>query len=105
MKSTKLITLKGPNATILVEAVRTDDTGIEPAAADRIGKAIDNTVDAAVSKITDTASSFAALTLPKEVTEAVVEMGFQFDAKGSIYLVSSTATASIKLTLKLTFKN
>jgi hypothetical protein len=103
MKPTKLINLKGESQTILIEAVCTDDEAIQATSGALIGKTIDNTLEGAIEKIKRLASSFSVLELPKQVAEAGIEMGFQFDAKGTIYLVSSTATASIKLTLKLSF--
>jgi hypothetical protein len=64
---------------------------------------VSDTLEDAVIKINEIAESLARLELPKRVQTAVVELGFKFDAKGTVYVVSSGASASIKLSLTLKF--
>ena|ERR1051325_5327285 len=94
----KIIPLEDGDKQFLVEAVVLDDDQIKAVGAEAI---TEKSFGSALNSIRSIVASVTQIAIPENVQEAEVELGFQFDASGSIYLVSTKASASIKLKLKL----
>lgn len=98
----KLIEVSSPDGTVLV-AVRAAAGSINPTASldetiERVGASVDEAfavVERVVSSFTSHVKKFG-----ESLTEAEIEMGLAFTAKGSVYVVEAEAAATFKVTLK-----
>ena len=94
----KLLELKAPDGGVLV-AVRTSGDGQLEAASLSTAtiEKLDVGIDAAFGMAKRVAKAFLAVAGESQAKSSEVEFGLKFNAKGNVYVVESTAEASIKV--------
>jgi hypothetical protein len=98
----KLIEMNSPDGTVLI-AVRAAEGAINPTASldetiERVGASVDEAFDV-VEKVVKSFNEHVKK-FGQSLTDAEIEMGLGFTAKGSVYVVEAEAAATFKVTLK-----
>jgi hypothetical protein len=98
----KLIEVDSPKGTVLV-AIRAAEGSINPTAdleetIEKVGGSVDDAfkvVESVVASFNSRVKKFG-----DALTDAEIEMGLGFTAKGSVYVIEAEAEATFKVTLK-----
>jgi hypothetical protein len=89
----------GDDPHVLV-AVRTPQDAVAPVGVlDGTVEKIDGSIDTVMEGVRTVSASVVSTLRTLEVESAQIELGFQFTGKGRLYIVESSAAASLKVTL------